>query len=82
METIINTIGIIGVIFCILAFFLTQAQKISANDLTFILLNLFGAIMIMFSLFFFFNLASFVIEVAWVLISLYGLWRYWRKKKH
>lgn len=38
-------------------------------------LNLLGALFILYSLIFHWNLASFLIEAAWVLISLIGIYR-------
>ena len=42
------------------------------------LLNGLGALLIMVSLIYNFNLSSFVIEIAWLMISAYGLWRWYR----
>ena len=42
--------------------------------------NAIGAILILVSLLHDFNLSSFVIEIAWLLISLYGLTRWLRDR--
>jgi len=38
-----------------------------------------GALLILISLYYSFNLASFVIEIAWLAISAFGLWKAWRR---
>lgn len=68
-----NVIGIIGVIFVLLAYFLLQIDKLDQERITYSFLNLLGASLILFSLFFTWNLASGVIEIAWLLISFFGL---------
>ncbi len=80
--SIYNVVGVTGVILCLLAFLLLQLGKINAAKPLYSWLNLFGALGIIYSLFFDFNLASFLIEASWVLISLVGLWRYFGKKSH
>lgn len=67
-----NLIGIIGVGLVLLAYFMLQANRLSSRSKTFSLLNLTGGSMILFSLFFEWNTPSVVIEVVWILISLYG----------
>jgi len=37
------------------------------------------AILILISLYYDFNLPSFIIEIAWLIISGYGLWKAWRR---
>lgn len=65
--------GIIGATIVIVAYFGTQQRWFSADDWPFPLTNLVGAGFIVVSLISHWNLASFVIEVFWILISLYGL---------
>lgn len=72
-SLIINFIGIIGVFFVLLAYLLLQTNKLSQSNLYFSLLNTVGSFAILFSLFFYWNLASFIIEGAWLAISLFGL---------
>ncbi|MDQ7027281.1 MAG: hypothetical protein Q9P01_01830 [Anaerolineae bacterium] len=72
---IYNTVGTIGVFVILLTYFLLQTGRIQSEQVLYSLLNLVGASMILFSLFFEFNLPSFFVEVFWVAISLMGLWR-------
>ena len=66
-------VGIIGTLLVLLAFFLLQARKLHGNGAVYQLLNAFGAAAIIVSLVYEFNLASMVLEIAWLLISIYGL---------
>ena|SRR3990167_2638527 len=68
-----NVAGIVGVIFLLTAFFLLNTNKLSAKDLKYQVMNLSGAILILFSLFFHWNTASVLIEIAWITISLIGI---------
>lgn len=81
-----NIIGMMGVFMVVFAYLMTQIQKWDARDLIYIMFNLVGALFITFSLVFHWNLASFVIEMFWISISLYGLRKYitrhkWQTKK-
>ncbi len=78
---IYNLVGIVGVILILVAFFLLQVGKLSSRDFIYSLLNLFGALGILISLISEWNLSAFVIEVAWILISLYGLIKHSIEKK-
>ena len=68
-------LGNVGVVMMLVAFFLLQAQKMGAHDLSYLLLNGVGAMLVLISLYFAFNLSAFVIETAWVGISVYGMVR-------
>jgi len=81
MLMIANGIGTIGVILCLLGYFLLQWGKISVASLSFSLYNLFGAAMILFSLFYDWNLPAVLIEGAWVLISVFGVVRVLMKRR-
>ena len=52
----------------------------SGNGLGYQLLNLFGAVGILVSLLGGFNLSVFLLEIAWVLVSLYGIARSFKTK--
>jgi hypothetical protein len=65
--------GIVGTLLVLLAFFLLQARKLHGNGAVYQLLNAVGAAAIIVSLVYQFNLASMLLEIAWLLISVYGL---------
>ncbi|MEO7971769.1 MAG: hypothetical protein ABI698_10750, partial [bacterium] len=59
-------------------YLLLQLNRISSNSLSYSVLNALGASLIIISLVFNFNLSAFIMEVIWVVISLFGLYRYFR----
>ena len=68
-------VGNIGIAFILGSYLLLQIEKISANDWRYSAANGFGAALILVSLGFAFNLSAFLIEAAWLLISLFGLFK-------
>lgn len=66
-------VGIAGTLMILGAYFLLQTRRLSGTGLTFQLLNLFGAGGVLVSLTGGFNLAVFILESAWLLISAYGI---------
>ncbi|OGT59263.1 MAG: hypothetical protein A3F14_01185 [Gammaproteobacteria bacterium RIFCSPHIGHO2_12_FULL_43_28] len=76
-----DMIGIIGVVLVLVAYYLLSTNKLSSRNLSYPLLNLIGAFLILYSLLFNWNLASVVIEMAWILISVIGLYRIAQGKK-
>ncbi|MDE2156635.1 MAG: hypothetical protein KGJ32_12190 [Xanthomonadaceae bacterium] len=68
--------GYLGVALVLLAFLLLQAHKLHGNGLVYQLMNIFGAIGVMLSLLFgTFNASAFVMQVAWLVIGIYGVVR-------
>lgn len=68
-----NVIGIIGVIFVLLAYLLLQIDKLQQDSIAYSAMNLVGSVLILISLCYTWNLASGMIEIAWLLISLFGV---------
>ena len=66
-------IGFLGMIFIVIAYLFLQTNKYSINSLQYQLLNLIGAILLLISLFVHFNLGSFIIEIFWIIITIYGI---------
>jgi hypothetical protein len=72
-----DLVGMAGVV-CILAMYLAvQTGRARGGGLGYSLANLAGALMILYSLLFEFNLSAVIIETCWVLISVVGLVRWW-----
>jgi hypothetical protein len=76
----LDLIGNIGVIVLVIAYLMLQLNKLSSDGLTYSLLNAIGATLIIVSLLYNFNLSALLMEVFWVLISLVGIYRYFRFK--
>ena len=70
-----DLLGNIGVVMVLALYFLLQSERIQATSPVFSSANALGALLIIVSLTQQFNLSAFVVELAWLLISLYGLAR-------
>ncbi len=68
-------VGLLGTAMILAAFALLQAGRVAGTGLPYQLLNLFGAAGVLVSLLGTFNLSVFLLEVAWVGVSLYGIAR-------
>ena len=73
--------GIAGTLMVLGALFLLQAGRVSGTGLAYQLLNLFGAGGVLVSLWGNFNVSVFVLELAWMLVSLYGIVRSLRRAR-
>ena len=76
-----DVIGVSGVACVLTGYFLLQSGRWSSEEIRFQVINLTGALLILVSLTQNFNLASFVIEICWAGISLYGLARILRTRR-
>lgn len=74
-EGIHNYVGLLGVALILAAYFLLQIGRLRQERPAYSILNGVGAVLILLSLTVDFNLASFVIEIAWISISIYGIVR-------
>ncbi len=70
---IFQLIGFAGMLCIVYAYFLHQIKGVGHNSLRYQLLNLIGAILLTISLLVHFNLGSFLIEIFWIVITLYGM---------
>ena len=73
-------LGNVGVLLITIDYLLLQLDRIGSNSLSYSLLNAIGASLIIISLIFNFNLSAFLMEAIWVVISLFGLYRYFRSQ--
>ncbi len=70
-----DLVGNVGVLLMVVAYLLLQLEKLSSADVSYLLLNALGAVLVMISLSYQFNLSAFLMEAFWLLISLFGLTR-------
>lgn len=66
-------IGLIGVALVISSYFLLQQEIFSSDSSGYLCFNLVGSLMLLFSLYYNWNLASVVIECLWFIITVYGI---------
>ncbi len=70
-----DLVGIIGVVIVLAAYLLLQLETVSSTSMSYSVANGLGAVFILTSLVNEFNLSAFVIESAWLVISIVGLAR-------
>ena len=76
----VDVVGIVGVVIVVITYFLLQSEKIDSNGFLYSFLNAVGSLLVVYSLLYNWNLASFILEFFWILISLYGLRKWYRNK--
>ena len=75
-----DVIGLVGVSLILLAYALLQAGRLLHSSLIYSVMNGLGAGLILCSLYFDFNLSAALIESAWLIISLFGMARWWYRQ--
>lgn len=75
-----DILGTLGVAVIILAYVLLQLERLRSEQVAYSLMNAMGAVLILVSLYYSFNLPSFIVEFFWLLISLFGIGKYLRQK--
>ncbi len=78
---IYQIIGFVGMLFIVYAYLLLQIKKYTITSFKYQILNLVGAILLLISLFVHFNLGSFIIELFWIIITLFGMYKNLKEKK-
>lgn len=71
-----NLLGTTGAALILVSYLLLQLQRMSANGLSYSVLNGLGALLILMSLWVDFNLAAFIVEAFWLGISIFGILRW------
>ncbi len=74
-------IGMTGVLMILTTYGLVQVDRINVKGMGYSLFNGVGALLILISLYVDFNLSAFVIEVAWLVISIFGLFNALKRGK-
>lgn len=74
-DIIFTILGIAGVIGYLVAYVMLQLKREFAKSTLYSLMNMISAVLMMFSLFSQFNIATLLINLAWFFISAYGIYR-------
>ncbi|MGY5450369.1 CBU_0592 family membrane protein [Agarivorans sp. MS3-6] len=75
-----DIVGLLGTALVVGAFFLLQLERLNPKQLSYNLMNLSGAILLLISLCINFNLASFIIELFWIGASVVGIVKYLKRE--
>ncbi|MBT5495870.1 MAG: hypothetical protein HOK54_09030 [Alphaproteobacteria bacterium] len=75
-----DILGTIGVGFIVVMYVMLQTERIDPRRMAFSIFNAVGSILILISLAYEFNFSAVLIEGVWLIVSVYGLWRAWRKR--
>jgi hypothetical protein len=81
MDLFADIIGNAGVVCFLAGYLLMQKGKLHHDGLVYLGLNLLGAVLLMASLLIHWNLSAFLLEAAWALISIYGIYKSLKKRK-
>jgi hypothetical protein len=76
-----DMIGTFGVIITLVAYYFLSTGSWQAASLKYVLLNLFGALFLLISLMFHWNMSCAIIEVVWIGISVVGLVHYFKSRR-
>ncbi len=76
-HDILGTVGV-GLIVC--TYVLLQIERLRSDQLAYSLLNAVGALFVLISLYYSFNFPAFIVEFFWLLISLFGIGKYFFRK--
>lgn len=71
--TLPDVLGVIGVALMVAAYAGGQLGRLDMTRLPALLMNLVGAVLVLWSLAFKFNLSAFLMESVWALVAAYGL---------
>ncbi len=75
-----DLVGSIGVAILLIAFILILTNKISKKGLLYLLMNLIGSGLAAFAPFLIHYTPFIVLEISWMVASLFGLWKYYKKR--
>ncbi len=76
-----DAVGILGVSFVLGTYLALQMRKLAVDAPAYSTINACGAVFILVSLYHNFNLSSFIIEFAWLMISIFGMVQAFRARR-
>lgn len=83
MTVLFTIAGLIGSFLCVSMFFLLEQEKVDSKGLPFYGINALGAFLVLISAAHDFDngdLGTISLELTWVMISLMGMWRAYRRR--
>lgn len=81
LEEILKVVGIFGAIIYLFTYLKVQLRRDYAKSFEYSGLNFLAASFVLLSLIFHWNFPSAIIQVSWMIISLYGLYRCYKYVK-
>lgn len=84
METvnqICTAAGLMGCAFYVASYFLVQMDLLDGNDISYVVLNLLGSILMLLSLTQAFNLGAALLQIVWIIISLAGIAKKYARRR-
>lgn len=74
-------VGNVGVFLILATYLMLLLERVESRSLLYSFANALGALLILISLYFKFNLSAFIVEFFWLLISIVGLIRGFRRPR-
>jgi hypothetical protein len=84
IDTILSYLGVLGAVMCVLAYFLLERGKVSAEGIPYYFMNGFGAFLVLVAVLYSFDggdMGAIVQELCWVIISLMGMFKVLKMKR-
>ncbi|MEM7258591.1 MAG: cyclic nucleotide-binding protein [Pseudomonadota bacterium] len=75
-----DALGLLGVVFYIGSYAALQLGRLDGNSLSYAILNGIAASLVLVSLFKDFNLASALIQIVWINVSIVGIYRHFKRR--
>ena len=80
-DNFYDVVGLLGVLFYVTSYSALQFGKLDGNSVYYCILNGIAASLVLVSLTKDFNLASAIIQIVWISVSLCGLVRFWKRRE-
>ncbi len=80
IDILFNGIGVIGVGLILFAYFALERGDLKSDQLSYPVMNLVGAVLLLISLSHTPNIPSIIIELCWMAISIYGIQKILRRR--
>lgn len=72
-----NIVGFIGVVIIVISYLLLQISYLKIDGLIYSVVNALGSLLVLYSLYYYWNLSAVLVEVFWFGISVYGIIKVW-----